>query len=139
MASSAFRAGSEGPFWSTSPPRLISAEASDRRGTFASAIRIAEPVHAAEVAASGAEVRSVSDEQILEAWRSLAQEEGLFCEPASAAGVAALLADPPEAGLRVVCIVTGHGLKDPETAMRLAPPSITIDPDPDSVADATSR
>jgi len=49
----------------------------------------------------------------LSAWRLLAQREGLFCEPSSAAGLAALLTDPPS-GARVVCILTGHGLKDPD-------------------------
>jgi threonine synthase len=56
---------------------------------------------------------SLADDQILEAWRLLAQEEGLFCEPSSAAGIAALLAHPPS-GARVVCVLTGHGLKDPD-------------------------
>ena len=98
-------------------PRLLAAQASDRAGTAASAIRIVEPAHEEEVARvleeSGGEVVSVADEAILDAWRLLAREEGLFCEPSSAAGVAALLADPP-GGARVVCVITGHGLKDPD-------------------------
>ena len=49
----------------------------------------------------------------MEAWRLLAREEGVFCEPSSAAGLAALLAEPPGDG-RVVCVITGHGLKDPD-------------------------
>ena len=117
-------------------PRILSVESSRRADTVASAIRIAQPVHAAEVAASGARVVAVSDELIVEAWRALAQEEGLFCEPASAAGLAGLLADPPERGLRVVCVVTGHGLKDPEAAFELAPPPVVVDADPDAIADA---
>jgi threonine synthase len=115
-------------------PRLLAAEASERANTVASAIRIAEPAHAAEVAAWGAEVVSVSDEQILDAWRALAHEEGVFCEPSSAAGLAAL--GRLEGGLRVVCVITGHGLKDPETAARLAPEPIAVDPDADSIAEA---
>jgi threonine synthase len=117
-------------------PRILSVESSRRADTVASAIRIKRPVHAAQVAASGADVVAVSDELIIEAWRALAQEEGLFCEPASAAGLAGLLANPPEPGLRVVCVVTGHGLKDPETAFELAPPTVVVDADPDAIADA---
>jgi threonine synthase len=117
-------------------PRILSVESSRRADTVASAIRIQHPVHAAEVAASGADVVAVSDELIVEAWRALAQEEGVFCEPASAAALAGLLADPPERGLRVVCVVTGHGLKDPETAFELAPPTVVVDADPDAIAAA---
>jgi threonine synthase len=98
-------------------PRIVAAQAEDRAGTAASAIRIAEPAHAAEVdralAESGGEIVSMTDEAILDAWRLLAEEEGLFCEPSSAAGLAALLADPPK-GARAVCVITGHGLKDPD-------------------------
>jgi threonine synthase len=117
-------------------PRILAVESSRRAETVASAIRIERPVHAAEVDASGAEVAAVSDELLVDAWRALAQEEGLFCEPASAAGLAGLLAAPPERGLRVVCVVTGHGLKDPETAFELAPPTVVVDADPDAIADA---
>jgi threonine synthase len=121
-------------------PRLLAAEASERRATVASAIRIAEPAHRAEaeqaVARSGGEVVAVSDETILDAWESLAREEGLFCEPSAAAGLAAVVQTLAGSGQRVVCVVTGHGLKDPEAAARLAPPPIQVDPDPDAVAEA---
>ena len=62
---------------------------------------------------SGGQIVSLSEPELERAWRSLAREEGIFCEPASAAGIAAVEA----AGLRdvrVVCVVTGHGLKDPD-------------------------
>jgi threonine synthase len=122
-------------------PRLLAGESAQRGRTVASAIRIAEPVHrsAAEaaVARSGGEVVSLTDEEILDAWRALAREEGLFCEPAAAAGVAAVVRLRLEPGLRVVCVVTGHGLKDPETAVRLAPPPVSVDPDPDAIAAAS--
>jgi threonine synthase len=79
--------------------------------------RIVEPAHEAEaqraLADSGGTAPSIPDEAILDAWRVLAQEEGLFCEPSSAAGLAALFVDPPRAA-RVVCVITGHGLKDPD-------------------------
>jgi len=98
-------------------PRFVAAQAENRAGTAASAIRIVEPAHAAEVdralAESGGEIISMTDEAILDAWRLLAHDEGLFCEPSSAAGLAALLADPPK-GARAVCVITGHGLKDPD-------------------------
>jgi threonine synthase len=101
-------------------PRFVAGEARERSLTVASAIRIVEPAHAEAaqraVAESGGAVVSVEDEAILAAWRLLAREEGLFCEPSSAAGLAALLADPPR-DARVVCVITGHGLKDVEAVV----------------------
>ena len=98
-------------------PRFLAAQAENRAGTAASAIRIVEPAHQSEadraLARSGGEAVSVGDDAILDAWRLLAREEGVFCEPSSAAGLAALIADPPK-GARVACVVTGHGLKDPD-------------------------
>lgn len=98
-------------------PRFLLGEAEQRPETFASAIRISEPVHREEVERvverSGGHVESLSEDLLERAWRSLARDEGIFCEPASAAGIAAVEA----AGLRdvrVVCVVTGHGLKDPD-------------------------
>jgi threonine synthase len=125
---------------SVGTPRILAAESNVRSKTFASAIRIADPVHSADVAAaldaSGGAVVSVSETSILDAWRELAQREGVFCEPASAASVAALsLADLPR-GARVVCVITGHGLKDPETVTQLTPPPKIVDPDPDEIAGA---
>ena len=79
----------------------------------------------------------LDDEAILEAWRELAQSEGLFCEPASAAGIAALAHVDLEPGSRIVCVVTGHGLKDSETAARLSPPPLVVDADPDAIVEAT--
>jgi threonine synthase len=115
--------------------RLVAAQAADRVRTLASAIRIGKPVHAPFVQTSGAEVVDVADDAIVEAWRELAVREGIFCEPAAAAGVAALAADPPE-GQTVVCVLTGHGLKDVEAVERYAAPAIAVDPDPDSIAAA---
>jgi threonine synthase len=62
----------------------------------------------------------VSDEQILDAYRLLADEEGVFCEPASAASVAGLLAHGAKGSRRVVCVLTGNGLKDPDVALSQA-------------------
>lgn len=84
--------------------------------------------------ASRGEVRAVTDDQILEAYDLLASREGVFCEPASAASVAGLLANGAEG--RVVCVLTGHGLKDPQTAMNRATPVIPCEPDIESVETA---
>jgi threonine synthase len=115
--------------------RLVSAQAADRRATLASAIRIGEPVHAAAVAASGATVATVTDDQIVAAWRELAAAEGVFCEPSSAAGLAALAADPPR-GARAVCTLTGHGLKDTAAAERFAPEAGHVEPAVEAIAAA---
>jgi threonine synthase len=123
-------------------PRLVGGEAADRAATVASAIRITRPVHADRVEAavrrSGGAVVALSDDAILDAWRDLAVGEGLLCEPASAAGAAALSSTGVERGTRAVCVLTGHGLKDPETAGRLSPPPVAVDPDPDAIAEAAS-
>ncbi len=99
-------------------PRFHPTQSAERATTFASAIRIVEPIHAADVAdavarSSGAVV-TVTEDELAEAWALIGREEGLFCEPASAAGVAALARGAASPGERVVCVLTGHGLKDPE-------------------------
>jgi threonine synthase len=121
-------------------PRFLAVQAAERSTTAASAIRIAEPVHAQQVeralARTDGTIVTATDDEILEAWRLLAHEEGLFCEPASAAGVAGLPQAGLDPGTRVVCVITGNGLKDPETAARLSPPPVAVDPDPDAIAAA---
>jgi threonine synthase len=103
--------------------RLVAGQAKERATTYASAIRISKPAHADEVAvlveAGRVEVVSLSDEEIAEAWLALATLEGVFCEPASAAGVAALHHVVLEPGSLTVSILTGHGLKDPAAVDRL--------------------
>lgn len=102
--------------------------------TVATAIRIGNPaswklaVEAVEES-SGA-IRMVTDEEILEAYQALAKEEGVFCEPASAASVAGLTKCSqaglfPE-GATVVCTLTGHGLKDPDIAVDISPKTLTV-------------
>jgi threonine synthase len=111
--------------------------------TVASAIRIGNPARWEEAMAaftsSRGRVAAVSDEQILDAYRLLASREGVFCEPASAASVAGILAHglpsapgaaPPRT---VVCVLTGHGLKDPDTALGTAPAVVGCDADLESV------
>jgi threonine synthase len=89
--------------------------------TIASAIRIGNPARWEEameaVTASQGAIAAVSDAQILDAYRFLAAHEGVFCEPASATGVAGLLAHGAEGADRIACVLTGHGLKDPDTAL----------------------
>jgi threonine synthase len=112
--------------------------------TIATAIRIGNPASWKQAIAardeSGGAIEAVTDRQILESYRFLAREEGVFVEPSSAASVAGLLqaraADTLEAGLRVVCTVTGNGLKDPEWAIAGAPKPITIAPDAQAAAAA---
>jgi threonine synthase len=103
--------------------KLVPVEAADRATTGASAIRIPTPVHRAEVdealARSGGAVVSVTDGEIAVAWRSLARHEGIFCEPASAAGLAGVGLTNLAEGTRVVIVLTGHGLKDPAALDRL--------------------
>jgi threonine synthase len=103
-------------------PALYPVQAARRPDTVASAIRITEPVHEKwvhdAVERSGGAIVTVSDEQILEAWKDLRTLEGVFSEPASAAGIAGLAHGPAARGGRVVCIVTGHGLKDPAAVDR---------------------
>jgi threonine synthase len=123
-------------------PRIVAGEAAARDTTVASAIRIASPAHAASVEdairASGGSIVPLTDDAILDAWSELAQTEGVFCEPASGAGLAALGQIELERGMRIVCVVTGHGLKDTETAGRLGSRSIVVDPDPDAILEATA-
>ncbi len=97
-------------------PRLLAVQVGQRADTIATAIRIVRPVHR-ERAEAAAEVVTVDDEEIVRWWTAIARLEGLFCEPASAAGVAGVAKVRP--GGRVVCVLTGHGLKDPDAVDRL--------------------
>src|SRR2546421_6099798 len=101
--------------------------------TVASAIRIGNPARWEEAmdafTSSRGMVRAVSDAEILDAYRFLAAGEGVFCEPASAASVAGLLKFGADGASRVACVLTGHGLKDPQTALDQADPVVPCDPD----------
>ncbi len=123
-------------------PTLVAGEAAQRRTTLASAIRIVEPAHAEEAAealqASGGKAVALPDEAILAAWRDLAHEEGVLCEPSSAAGLAALVASGVEPRSIVVCVLTGHGLKDSEAAERESAAPVVVEADPDAIAEAVS-
>ena len=97
--------------------------------TIATAIRVGNPVSwdRALIARdeSGGTIDMVSDDNIMDAYKLLASKEGIFCEPASAASLAGLIKHT-NAGLnlegqKVVCIITGSGLKDPDLAMEIKP------------------
>ncbi len=105
---------------------IVRGEIVEKPETLATAIRIGNPAswqRALAVAeASNGGFDSVTDEEILDAYRLLAGEEGIFCEPASAASVAGLLKlrEQVPSGATVVCVLTGNGLKDPDTAIQHA-------------------
>ena len=105
----------------------------DNPETVASAIRIGNPARWEEAMAamteSAGSIRAVSDPEILDAYRWLAAHEGVFCEPASASGVAGLLKHGPEGASRIVCVLTGHGLKDPQVALGHAGSVVPCEPD----------
>jgi len=111
---------------------LVQGHDFDEPHTIATAIRIGRPAsgHLALAARdeSGGLIDSVTDEEILAAYRDIARLEGVFCEPASAASVAGVrkaVADGRvDAEGRIVAVLTGLGLKDPETGMRLADPNL---------------
>jgi threonine synthase len=114
---------------------LVSGEPVANPQTIATAIRIGTPASwKTAIAArdeSGGLIEAVTDDEILEAYRLLARREGLFVEPASAASVAGLLKLGRSGRLRggrAVAILTGHGLKDPDTALSAYQPDITKAP-----------
>ncbi len=122
-------------------PRIVVGQAAERATTWASAIRIAKPAHAdhvAELVASGrVEVVTLSEDEIRSAWSRLATDEGVFCEPASAAGFAALLRLGPPGGETVVCILTGHGLKD-TAALEERMAVMVVEPSLDAILEVLS-
>ncbi len=111
---------------------IVTGKVVEEPETVASAIRIGNPARWEEATAalveSGGEIKAVSDEEILDAYRWIAANEGVFCEPASAASIAGVIKYPPK-GKSLVCVLTGHGLKDPDTALDAAPEVVMCDPD----------
>jgi threonine synthase len=108
--------------------------------TVASAIRIGNPARWEEAMAAVTEssggIEAVSDAEILAAYRMLASREGVFCEPASAASVAGLLKHGARGADRVVCVLTGHGLKDPQTALEQSGSVVPCEPSLEAVEQA---
>ncbi|HQP12338.1 MAG TPA: pyridoxal-phosphate dependent enzyme, partial [Candidatus Omnitrophota bacterium] len=107
--------------------------------TIATAIRIGNPASwkTAEAARdeSGGVIDLVTDEEILEAYKLMAQGTGVFAEPASAASVAGILKlhergfFKSHKGARIVCTLTGHGLKDPNIAIKNVSQPVTLEPE----------
>ncbi len=105
--------------------------------TIATAIRIGNPASwKTAIAArdeSGGAIEAVTDDEILSAYKLIARTEGIFCEPASAASLAGILAmnrrKPFPADARIVCVLTGHGLKDPDRAIAVADPVVSVPAD----------
>jgi threonine synthase len=110
--------------------------------TIATAIRIGNPASwNTAVAArdeSGGVIDMVTDDEILEAYKLVAATEGIFCEPASAASIAGVIklnkAGYYSSGARIVCTLTGHGLKDPDTAIRVSAKPVSVKGTLDEVA-----
>lgn len=141
-----------GPF-ATRRPRMLGYQAAgaapivlgrkvEKPDTVATAIRIGNPQSWEMALTAGEESGGwfdrLTDEEILAAQRMLAEREGIFCEPASAISIAGLLKDikagKVKAGSRIVCTLTGHGLKDPDVAIRQAQGEIkTVEPELEAV------
>jgi threonine synthase len=140
-------------------PRLLGAQAAgaaplilghvvERPETRATAIRIGNPARGDEalaaVSASRGGLLAVTDEEIFEAYRAVARLEGVFCEPSSAAGLAGLRkrvqAEPGAwEGKRVACVLTGHGLKDPDSVISGWAPEPAIAPTTDALLKTLER
>lgn len=115
--------------------------------TFATAILIGNPVSWKQAEAardeSGGVIEAVTDEEIAKAYKILAEDAGVFCEPASAASVAGMLkkasegyfaAEAKDVGpLEIVCILTGHGLKDPNSAIKHSESPTVVPPEMDAL------
>ncbi len=107
----------------------------DRPRTIATAIRIGNPASwksaVKAIDESKGKIDMVTDDEIMEAYRMIASSEGIFCEPASAASVAGLIKLNNEGffrdGERIVCTLTGHGLKDSDIAMKISPKPVTVE------------
>jgi len=119
---------------------IVAGHPIDRPETIATAIRIGNPASWAKATAARDEssglIDSVTDDEIIDAWRDLARVEGIFCEPSSGAGVAGvrkLAVAGQLSGELVVCVLTGSGLKDPATAERAVGPILEADPTADAV------
>ncbi len=117
----------------------------DQPETIATAIRIGRPARGEEALnaakESSGKIIAVTDEEILSAWKMLSQLEGVWVEPASAAGVAGLIKQIAEnrsdfEGKRIVCVLTGHGLKDPDAIIQRAPSPIEIPAELSALEDA---
>jgi len=121
---------------------IVAGHAIEKPETIATAIRIGNPASWKQAEAardeSGGLIETVTDEEITEAQKMLARVEGVFCEPASAASVAGVIKKASQGFFKddcdVVCILTGHGLKDPNRAKDICPAFIDLPADTQAVA-----
>ncbi|CAN5726943.1 threonine synthase [soil metagenome] len=120
---------------------LVAGHPIDSPQTVATAIRIGNPASGARALRardeSGGVIEAVTDDEILSAYLDLARHEGIFCEPASAASLAGARRMAAEGridpGATIVCVLTGHGLKDPDTALRNVTPPLEAEPTADGL------
>ena len=120
---------------------IVTGEPVENPETVATAIRIGNPASwKGAVAArdeSGGIIDSVTDDEILEAYKFIAAKEGIFCEPASAASLAGVIKLAKQGffsdGDTIVCTLTGHGLKDPDNAIQLSEPPVRVKADVNEV------
>ncbi|HEX8918704.1 MAG TPA: threonine synthase [Chloroflexota bacterium] len=123
---------------------LVTGYPVDKPETIATAIRIGKPARGAEameaVAQSGGLIDSVTDDEIMDAYRLVASCEGVMCEPASAASLAGLRKLAHEgrdlSELTIVAVLTGHGLKDPATALSGFEEQTPVEPNLEAVLEA---
>ncbi|MGC8660800.1 MAG: pyridoxal-phosphate dependent enzyme, partial [Desulfomonilaceae bacterium] len=116
---------------------IVQGKIFEKPETIATAIRIGNPASwkKAELARdeSGGLIDAVSDDEILEAYKMVSCLEGIFCEPASAASIAGVVKKSAQGffngGERVVCTLTGHGLKDPDNAIKVSSEPVTCEPE----------
>ena len=127
---------------------IVAGKVIEHPETVATAIRIGNPARWREAVTaldeSGGHICAVTDDEILRAYRLVSRTEGVFCEPSSAAGLAGIAKGLREGwldlrGKRVVCVLTGHGLKDPDTAIKGWPAPVTIEPHIDRLIEELSH
>jgi threonine synthase len=122
---------------------LVDGHPIDNPETIATAIRIGHPARGDEALAAASESNGAivkrTDDELLAAYRMLARHAGIFCEPASAASFAGLLGELDNGrvprGSRIVCVLTGHGLKDPDTAASQSTPMLRSAASADAIAE----
>lgn len=120
---------------------LVKGQPFENPETIATAIRIGNPASWEKAIQardqSNGSIQAVSDQEILEAYRLLSNQEGIFAEPASAASLAGIIKSVKngeiEKNSKVVCVLTGNGLKDPDTCLSSAEKPVSIPADLDSV------
>ncbi len=125
----------------TGSSKMVPVEAPE---TLATAIRIGAPVSwkkaVSAIRNSGGTAETVTDDEILTAQKLLARVEGIFVEPASASSIAGLIklvnSGVIDKGERVVCVTTGHGLKDPDTAIKSSEKPLEVDAEMAAIEDA---